>query len=117
MQRGMPVELLLKYFDQIKDKWQIHKEERKRVKFKHHNLLNPLPDIGPFDVIFCRNVISYFNPKTQSAVLNALLEHLTQDGLLVLGRQETPKDTEQSLQPIAANAHIYAFDGHPLHKS
>ncbi|MCK5575129.1 MAG: protein-glutamate O-methyltransferase CheR, partial [Sphingomonadales bacterium] len=64
VQRGLPVTLMMKYFEQKGDVWKISDEIRKMVTFKYLNLLHPFAGMGVFDVIFCRNVLIYFDQAT-----------------------------------------------------
>jgi chemotaxis protein methyltransferase CheR len=90
VQRGLPVALLVKYFDQQgPDAWQIKPDVRALVDFRHANILHAQPSWGIFDVVFCRNVLIYFDPATKAAVLARLARHLTDDGALFLGGAET----------------------------
>lgn len=90
VQRGLPVSFLVKYFDQQgPDAYQLKADVRKLVDFRHTNLLNEQPTWGTFDVIFCRNVLIYFDPATKGTVLARLARHLADDGSLFLGGAET----------------------------
>ncbi len=61
VQRGMPIQLLVKYFDKVDDQWQIKPEIRQMSQYKVFNLLHDLTSLGKFDVVFCRNVLIYFD--------------------------------------------------------
>lgn len=88
MDRGMPQHLKERYFDPHQDGWRIKPQIRDRVKFSRHNLISdPYP--GPFDVIFCRNVLIYFSDDQKRKVVNGLVQSLKQDGVLVLGSAES----------------------------
>jgi chemotaxis protein methyltransferase CheR len=89
VQRGLPIALLVKYFQQTGDKWQIKDELRRTVQFRTGNLLQDLGSIGSFDVIFCRNVLIYFDTATKAQVFNQLAAMLAPDGVLILGGAET----------------------------
>ena len=69
VQRGLPIALLVKYFKQAGERWQISEEIRNMVKFKSFNLLGSPAALGRFDVVFCRNVLIYFDPPTKGQVL------------------------------------------------
>ncbi|MEM6902963.1 MAG: CheR family methyltransferase, partial [Pseudomonadota bacterium] len=56
VQRGLPIQMLVKYFNQIGDKWTVKDELRQAVTFKQFNLMDEMGQLGIFDVIFCRNV-------------------------------------------------------------
>lgn len=89
IQRGLPIQMLLKHFEQRGDKWQVSQQLRRMVEFRPHNLLERNDHFGRFDVIFCRNVLIYFDVATKAKVLELLAPRLVPDGTLVLGAAET----------------------------
>jgi chemotaxis protein methyltransferase CheR len=89
VQRGLPIQLLIKYFSKVGDMWQIAPEIRAMIKFKQLNLLADFAALGTFDLIFCRNVLIYFDQETKIGVLNRLGRVTAGDGYLVLGAAET----------------------------
>lgn len=87
IQRGMPPHMLTKYFIQEKDGYRISSELKTNIDFRIHNLISdPYP--GRFDIIFCRNVLIYFDDATRKTVHGRLRESLKDDGALVLGSSE-----------------------------
>ncbi len=89
VQRGLPIRLLIKYFAQVGDMWQMAPEIRAMVKFQQLNLLSDFWRLGTFDLIFCRNVLIYFDQETKTGVLDRLGRVAAGDGYLVLGAAET----------------------------
>ncbi len=89
VQRGLPINHLVKYFKKSGERWQINDDLRAMVEFKHLNLLDNFASLGKFDVIFCRNVLIYFDRETKTKVLDAIANHLEPDGYLYLGGAET----------------------------
>jgi chemotaxis protein methyltransferase CheR len=89
VQRGLPIQLLIKHFAQIGELWQISPEIRAMVKYRQLNLLADFSKLGMFDLIFCRNVLIYFDQETKISVLNRLARSIASDGYLVLGAAET----------------------------
>jgi chemotaxis protein methyltransferase CheR len=89
VQRGLPVQLLVKHFEQSGEQWRIRPELRRMVDFRLFNLLGDLAPLGQFDVIFCRNVLIYFDVTTKSHVLEAMYQRLPRDGALILGGAES----------------------------
>ncbi len=89
VQRGLPIQLLVKYFEQQGDKWCIKDDIRRMIKFKTLNLLGEYSLIGSFDIVFCRNVLIYFDPDTKAQILNKIYKVLSKDGVLLLGGAET----------------------------
>jgi chemotaxis protein methyltransferase CheR len=89
VQRGLPIQLLIKYFSLVGDMWQISPEIRSMVRYQQLNLLSDFSRLGTFDVIFCRNVLIYFDQATKISVLNRLAQVIANDGYFVLGAAET----------------------------
>jgi chemotaxis protein methyltransferase CheR len=108
VQRGLPIQLLVKYFKQQGDRWQIDGGLRSRVRFKQFNLLDDPTVLGGFDVIFCRNVLIYFDQPTKSQVLDRLARVLPPDGFLYLGGAETVLGISDRFHPVPENRGIYA---------
>jgi chemotaxis protein methyltransferase CheR len=89
VQRGLPIQLLVKYFKQTGEFWQINPELRAMIQHRQLNLLHDFSQLGVFDVIFCRNVLIYFDQDTKINIFNRLARSMEQDGFLVLGAAET----------------------------
>lgn len=89
VQRGLPIGHLMKYMDKEGEKWQLKDEIRSMVTFKYLNLLEPFVGLGSFDIVFCRNVLIYFNEQTKRKVLDSISGVLANDGYLFLGGAET----------------------------
>jgi chemotaxis protein methyltransferase CheR len=89
VQRGLPIRMLIKYFSKLGEMWQIAPEIRDIVKFMPFNLLNDFSHLGKFDLVFCRNVLIYFDRATKSGVLERLAGVTEVDGFLVLGGTES----------------------------
>jgi len=89
VQRGLPIQLLVKYFTKVGDMWQVAPEIRAMVKFRQLNLLADFSALGSFDLVFCRNVLIYFDQETKIDLLNRLARITAGDGYLVLGAAET----------------------------
>ena len=89
-QRGLPIQLLIKYFISLPDtSWQLKEGIRNMVQFKQQNLLSDYSALGKFDLIFCRNVLIYFDEETKSQVTAKMAAQLTPYGILVIGSTET----------------------------
>lgn len=100
VQRGLPIKLMMRYFTKNGDSWQLTPEIQSMVKFKIFNLLDPMNSMGTFDIIFCRNVLIYFDAPTKSRVLEALHNQLASDGSLFLGAAETVLGLSKALRPV-----------------
>jgi chemotaxis protein methyltransferase CheR len=101
VQRGLPISMLLRYFQQKGDRWQVVEHIRSRVKFTECNLISDFSGLGPFDIIFCRNVLIYFDVATKRTVLDRLGARLNEGGYLVLGAAETVVGLTDQLFPSA----------------
>ena len=111
VQRGLPIAFLVKYFTQIGDTWQIAPEIRAMVQFRPLNLLADFSHLGTFDIVFCRNVLIYFDQETKTAVLDRIAHVLDRDGYLVLGAAETVVGLTESFKPVNDRRGLYAPNG------
>ena len=108
VQRGLPIQLLVKYFSQVGDTWQIAPDIRAMVQYRPLNLLTDFSNLGRFDVVFCRNVLIYFDQETKIGVLNRVSKMLERDGFLVLGAAETVVGLTDAFKPIPDKRGLYA---------
>ena len=99
VQRGLPVALLLRYFTQQGDSWRVSEHLRRRISFEHFNLLDDPAKLGPFDIIFCRNILIYFDVESRKQVLERMSRTLRRGGVLALGASETVLGVTQTLVP------------------
>ena len=107
VQRGLPIQLLVKYFKQQGDKWGIAPEIRSAVQYRSFNLLSEFASLGSFDVIFCRNVLIYFDQKTKGQILDRMAKLMPADGVLYLGGAETVLGVTERFQPMPGQRGIY----------
>jgi chemotaxis protein methyltransferase CheR len=110
VQRGLPIQHLLKYFKQVGDMWQIADDIRTMVQFRTLNLLNDFSPLGTFDIVFCRNVLIYFDQNTKIGVLNRIARQMPDDGFLVRGAAETVVGLTEAFKPVKERRGIYAPD-------
>jgi chemotaxis protein methyltransferase CheR len=89
VQRGLPIQYLVKYFSQVSTGWQVKETLRQRVVWQQLNLLNGFDSLGPFDLVLCRNVLIYFEVPVKRDVLDRIAKRLHSDGFLLLGAAET----------------------------
>ena len=108
VQRGLPIALLVKYFAQSGEMWQIAPILRDMVQFRPLNLLNDFSPLGQFDLVFCRNVLIYFDQPTKISVLNRIARQMPDDGFLVLGAAETVVGLTDAFKPIPDKRGLYA---------
>ena len=86
--RGLPRELLERWFTPVGGKWKVKAEIRSMVDFRQVDLRKAFRAMGKFDVIFCRNVVIYFDPEERKRLVCGLRSALAPDGALILGAQE-----------------------------
>ncbi len=107
VQRGLPVQLLVKYFEKQDESWQVKQEVRDMVKYKEQNLLESFTPLGKFDIVFCRNVLIYFDQQTKAQVLERTAELMPYDGLLFLGGAETVLGITDKFRPVPNFRGVY----------
>ncbi|TFV68773.1 protein-glutamate O-methyltransferase CheR [Bradyrhizobium frederickii] len=107
VQRGLPIQMLVKYFKQTGETWQVNPELRAMIQHRQLNLLHDFSQLGTFDVIFCRNVLIYFDQDTKINIFNRLARQIEPDGFLVLGAAETVVGLTDTFRPIAERRGLY----------
>ncbi|MBI5128924.1 MAG: protein-glutamate O-methyltransferase CheR [Rhodopseudomonas palustris] len=107
VQRGLPIQLLVKYFKQTGELWEISPELRAMIQHRQFNLLQDYTQLGTFDVIFCRNVLIYFDQPTKISIFERLAKRLEPDGYLALGAAETVVGLTEAFKPHATRRGIY----------
>jgi chemotaxis protein methyltransferase CheR len=100
--RGLPAPQLIQYFERHGAHWRVAPMLRRNVSFRLLNLTGPLPSLPPFDVIFLRNVLIYFDVATKKAVLRNVARLLRPDGWLFLGAAETTIGIDENYERVAA---------------
>ena len=108
VQRGLPIQMLVKYFKKRDDQWEIDPGIRAMVQYKEWNLLGDLGALGSFDVVFCRNVLIYFDQETKGVVLDNISRQMNDDGVLYLGGAETVLGISERFKPIPSQRGVYA---------
>jgi chemotaxis protein methyltransferase CheR len=98
VQRGLPVTLMLAHFQQVGDGFRVSEELRRMVTFHERNLLESFAALPKFDVIFCRNVLIYFDVQAKSDVLARMAQQLTPGGVVILGGSETTLGITDALE-------------------
>jgi len=107
VQRGLPITLLMKYFAQEGEKWRISDDIRRMVTYKSFNLLDSPASLGNFDVVFCRNVLIYFDQQTKGQVLSRVAQIMPADGYLYLGGAETVLGISDSFEVVPGQRGVY----------
>ena len=110
VQRGLPITHLVKYFRQVGDKWQVSDKIRQMVNFREYNLLTDLTPLGQFDVVFCRNVLIYFDQPTKGKVLDSIAKLMPADGVLYLGGAETVLGITERFKPMENQRGLYVVN-------
>ena len=104
VQRGLPIQMLVKYFAQVGELWQLNADIRAMVQHRQLNLLQDFSHLGTFDVIFCRNVMIYFDQDTKAGIFDRLARVLEPDGGLALGAAESVLGYLRRLQALSGPA-------------
>ncbi len=99
IQRGLPMQMLVKHFTKEDAGWRVKPSLRDAVVFREWNLLSDLRPLGMFDIVFCRNVLIYFDPPTKRRVLEAIARQMPADGVLFLGGAETAVGLTEMFKP------------------
>jgi chemotaxis protein methyltransferase CheR len=107
VQRGLPMHLLVKYFRKDGAQWRISDALRAMVTFRIWNLLADPRPLGKFDIVFCRNVLIYFDAPTKGRVLAAIAGLLAPDGFLYLGGAETVMGVTDRFVPARGEDGVY----------
>ena len=107
VQRGLPIQMLVKYFTQTGELWQLNADIRAMVQHRQLNLLQDFSHLGTFDVIFCRNVLIYFDQDTKIGIFDRLARVLEPDGVLALGASESVVGISDAFRPYPDKRGLY----------
>ena len=107
VQRGLPIQLLVKHFTQIGDMWQLNADIRSMVQHRQLNLLQDFSHLGTFDIIFCRNVLIYFDQDTKAGIFERMSKLVESDGFLVLGAAESVVGISDAFKPYPERRGLY----------
>jgi chemotaxis protein methyltransferase CheR len=107
VQRGLPIQMLVKYFTQTGELWQLNADIRAMVQHRQLNLLQDFSHLGTFDVIFCRNVLIYFDQDTKTDIFARLAKALEADGALALGAAESVVGISDAFKPYPERRGLY----------
>jgi chemotaxis protein methyltransferase CheR len=98
--RGLPAPMLVRHFTRAGNEWQVSPSLRRMVTASECNLAAPLPRMGPFDVVYLRNVLIYFDLPTKQAILRRVRALMRPDGWLFLGAAETTLGVDDSWERV-----------------
>jgi chemotaxis protein methyltransferase CheR len=107
VQRGLPIQMLVRHFTQVGELWQLNADIRAMVQHRQLNLLQDLSHLGTFDVIFCRNVLIYFDPDTKAGIFDRLAKALDSDGFMMLGAAESVVGITDAFKPHPERRGLY----------
>jgi chemotaxis protein methyltransferase CheR len=107
VQRGLPIQMLVKHFTQVGELWQLNADIRAMVQHRQLNLLQDFSHLGTFDVIFCRNVLIYFDQDTKVGIFDRLAKMLEPDGVLALGAAESVVGISDAFKPYPERRGLY----------
>jgi len=107
VQRGMPIRYLTRFFSQRGTEWEIKQEAKRLVEFRQLNLLSGFSHLGIFDIIFCRNVLIYFDTETKARIMGQFAKILASSGVFFLGGSETPFGITEEFVRIETAKGIY----------
>ena len=109
VQRGLSMQMLVKYFTKDAAGWRVKDPIRAMVEFREGNLLGDLRPFGVFDIVFCRNVLIYFDPPTKARVLAAIARQMAPDAALYLGGSETTLGVTNRFIPLNGQRGVYGL--------
>ncbi len=107
VQRGLPIHMLVRHFTQTGELWQLNADIRAMVQHRQLNLLQDFSHLGTFDVIFCRNVLIYFDQDTKTNVFGRLAKRIEPEGYLMLGAAETVVGLTDAFKPYPDRRGLY----------
>jgi chemotaxis protein methyltransferase CheR len=107
VQRGLPIQMLVKHFTQVGDMWQLNPDIRAMVQHRQLNLLQDFGHLGMFDIIFCRNVLIYFDQDTKAGIFERLSRLVEPDGFMVLGAAESVVGISDAFKPFPERRGLY----------
>ena len=99
--RGLPASMLVRHFDRVGTEWQVKEPLRRMVDYRYLNLATRFPPgMGPYDVVFCRNVLIYFDAATKKSILEGIRRVMRPDGYLFLGGAETTLNLDDAFERV-----------------
>ncbi len=114
VQRGLPIQMLVKHFTQNGELWQLNADIRSMVQYRQLNLLQDFAHLGMFDIIFCRNVLIYFDQPTKANIFDRMARMLEPDGVLALGAAESVVGITNAFKPFPDRRGLYCTNTAPV---
>ena len=110
VQRGLPIRLLIKHFENKDEMWAISPRIRQAVRWRRINLMADLSGIGQFDIILLRYVLPGLDPGVQARILESLALRLSPDGVLILGADESPGSLTSAVRAVDGLPGVFTRD-------
>jgi chemotaxis protein methyltransferase CheR len=107
VERGLSAELRDRYFRRSGETWRVREDIRRMCDFRKHNLMDSFMGLGRFDVVFCRNVAIYFQPKSKAALFDKLAGALEPPGYLLIGSSESLAGVTDRFAPVTESNRIF----------
>ncbi len=107
VQRGLPIQYLMKHFKQESDGWHVKDELKRMIEFRNFNLLHSPMGLGKMDVVFCRNVLFYFTPEDKGKILNNIASILNPGAMMFLGSAESTVGCSNAFVGLKEERGIY----------
>jgi chemotaxis protein methyltransferase CheR len=98
--RGLPANLLVKYFSKHGESWEISRDIRQMVEFREINLIHPWPQLPTMDLVFLRNVLIYLDVETKKTILGRVAQLLDPEGYVFLGGAESTANLDNSFDAV-----------------
>lgn len=117
VKRGLSTPRLNRWFKPDGQAWRVSPALQDMVQFRTHNLLRGAAGLGMFDVVFCRNVLIYFDVENKRRILDGLASALAPDGTLILGAAETVLGVSAALEGTPGARGLYRHSGERLIRS
>lgn len=105
--RGLPAASLVKYFERHGLEWQLKDHIRRMVRFEAFDLRRSMAGKGPFDIVFCRNVLIYFDLETKRQILSEIYRTIAPGGFVTLGAAETMLNLNNDFQRVTFDQSTY----------
>jgi chemotaxis protein methyltransferase CheR len=106
VQRGLPIRMLIQHFERVDDNWRAGPRLRQSINWARLNLMDDFSRLGRFDVVLCRNVLSYLDPEPRRRIVEGLASVLAADGALLLGEGESA-DLPEAFEPARGGAGLH----------
>ena len=110
VQRGLPIRLLIKHFENKDEMWAISPRIRQAVRWRRINLMADLSGMGQFDIILLRYVLPGLDPGVQARILESLALRLSPDGVLILGADESPGSLTSAVRAVDGLPGVFTRD-------